>query len=136
MPNTTMKDKIAARATRWNSRSARAGTMLRSRPTIAPTKALTSTRSENWRQFWASPSRGKSCPSSVNGAGAPGPALPASVPGHVVVDDRLDAAAVLVREGAEAEAEAGGQAVHRVLLAGIRPGHDSLHLHLELAVGD
>src|SRR5262245_38617124 len=53
-----MNDRIAARATRWNSCSARAGRMLRSSPTIAPTNALTSTSNENWRQLLASPSLG------------------------------------------------------------------------------
>src|SRR5262245_29660921 len=51
-----MNDRMAALAARWNSRSARAGRTLRSRPTIEPTNALTSTRRANWRQFRARPS--------------------------------------------------------------------------------
>jgi hypothetical protein len=42
-----MKERIAARAAMWNSCSAMAGRILRSRPTIAPTKALTRTSKEN-----------------------------------------------------------------------------------------
>src|SRR6266571_34440 len=52
-----MNDRIAARAARWNSRSATAGRMLRSRPTIAPTKALTTTRRVNCARFGPNPSR-------------------------------------------------------------------------------
>ena len=46
-PNTTMNDKMAMRAAKWNSSAAMAGKMLRSIPTMAPTNALTSTNKEN-----------------------------------------------------------------------------------------
>src|SRR6187549_2543110 len=52
-----MKDRMAVRAARWNSLSASGERMLRSIPTIAPTKALTSTRSENWAKLARRPSR-------------------------------------------------------------------------------
>jgi hypothetical protein len=56
-PNTAMKDRIAAFAASWNSCSAMAGRMLRSSPTMAPTKALTSTSSANWPRFSRRPRR-------------------------------------------------------------------------------
>src|SRR5207244_11479935 len=52
-----MKDRIAVRAARWNSRSASGDRMLRSIPTIAPTKALTRTRRENCATLARRPSR-------------------------------------------------------------------------------
>src|SRR5438094_5505690 len=52
-----MKESTAARAARWKSCSAIAGKMLRSMPTIAPTKALTTTRRENCARFARSPRR-------------------------------------------------------------------------------
>src|SRR6266542_3603281 len=52
-----MKDRMAVRAARWNSLSASGERMLRSIPTIAPTKALTSTRRENWARLARRPSR-------------------------------------------------------------------------------
>src|SRR5262245_21089995 len=52
-----MNDRTALFAARWNSRSAIAGRMLRSRPAIAPTKPLTATRSANCATFSRSPSR-------------------------------------------------------------------------------
>src|SRR5581483_10750334 len=52
-----MKARMAVCATRWNSRSAIAGRMLRSIPTIAPTKALTSTSRPNCPRFARRPSR-------------------------------------------------------------------------------
>jgi hypothetical protein len=57
MPNATMNESTAAFAARWNSRSARAGTIVRSMPTRAPTKALTTTSSENCGRFSRRPSR-------------------------------------------------------------------------------
>src|SRR3972149_2088333 len=57
MPKTTMNDRIAARAARWNSSSAIAGKMLRSSPTMAPTKAFTTTSSENCARLARSPRR-------------------------------------------------------------------------------
>ena len=53
----TMKERIAVRTARRNSSSANAGEMLRSIPTIAPTKALTTTGSENWARFSRRPRR-------------------------------------------------------------------------------
>src|SRR5688500_2300427 len=56
MPNNMMKESRAVLAARWKSCSAMAGKMLRSRPTMAPTNALTSTSSENCAAFARSPS--------------------------------------------------------------------------------
>jgi hypothetical protein len=55
-PKVTMKERMAPRATSPNSSSAMRGRIVRSRPTIAPTKALTRTRSQNCFQFSRSPS--------------------------------------------------------------------------------
>ena len=46
-PKLTMNETIAVFDARPNSRSPMSGTTVRSRPTMAPTKALISTRSEN-----------------------------------------------------------------------------------------
>ena len=51
-----MKDKIAVLPARPKLSSAIAGKMLRSMPTIAPTKALTRTSRENCAQFSRMPS--------------------------------------------------------------------------------
>src|SRR6266850_2079471 len=55
-PKLTMKDRIAAFDAKPNSRSASSGKTARSRPTIPPTNALTTTSSENWRQLRPNPS--------------------------------------------------------------------------------
>ena len=52
-----MNDSMAVRAASWNSCSAIAGRMLRSRPTMAPTNALTTTSSANCPTFSRRPSR-------------------------------------------------------------------------------
>src|SRR5437773_45444 len=61
-----MNERIAVRAARWKSCSARGDRMLRSIPIIAPTKALTRTRSENCGRFARRPSR---TPAPGSGAG-------------------------------------------------------------------
>ena len=55
-PKVMMKEKIAVFRTSPNSCDPTSGTTVRSRPTMPPTKALTSTRSANCRQFSLSPS--------------------------------------------------------------------------------
>ena len=57
---------MAVRLTSPKSRSASSDRVERSRPTIAPTKALTSTSSANCRQLARSPSAG---PGTAAGAG-------------------------------------------------------------------
>src|ERR1051325_9103518 len=62
-----MNDRMAVRAARWNSLSASGDRMLRSIPTIAPTKALTSTRRENWARLARRPSRTVAVASDARG---------------------------------------------------------------------
>ena len=61
--------------------------------------------------------------------------LLAGLAGEVVEDDLLDAVPHVVGEGAEGHAEPGREAVHRVVLLGVRPGHDAVRHHLALAAG-
>src|SRR5574341_513410 len=56
-PKLTMKETMPVLEVRPNSRSPMRGTTVRSRPTMAPTKALISTRSENWPRFSCRPNR-------------------------------------------------------------------------------
>src|SRR5512134_1550852 len=56
-PNATRNERVIDFEARPNSASASSGTTVRSMPTIAPTKALMRTRSENCRQLAARPSR-------------------------------------------------------------------------------
>src|SRR6266545_6908845 len=56
-PKLTRKERTTVLETRPKSASAIRGTTVRSSPTIAPTKALTTTSSANWRQFAPRPSR-------------------------------------------------------------------------------
>ena len=56
-PKLTMNDVIAVFELRPNSCSPRSGSTVRSRPTIAPTKAFRKTRSPNCGRFSRSPSR-------------------------------------------------------------------------------
>ena len=62
MPNVAMKESAAVLEARPKSRSAMSGRTVRSRPTIAPTNAFTSTRSQNCRQFARRPNTGGSAP--------------------------------------------------------------------------
>src|SRR6266511_4564553 len=55
-PKVTMKESTALLLARPNSTCASRGSTVRSRPTIAPTNALTSTNSQNWRQLARRPS--------------------------------------------------------------------------------
>src|SRR6266849_1460780 len=64
-PKLTMKERMAAFDARPNSRSASNGSTARSSPTIPPTNALTTTSSENWRQFRLNP---RAKPASAGGA--------------------------------------------------------------------
>jgi hypothetical protein len=57
-PKLTMNEVIAVFEVRPNSCSPRSGSTVRSSPTIAPTKALSSTSRENWGRFSLRPSRG------------------------------------------------------------------------------
>src|SRR5215203_5176086 len=56
-PKVTMNEKMAVLKTSPNSSDPTSGTTVRSRPTIPPTKAFTSTSSENCPRFSLSPSR-------------------------------------------------------------------------------
>src|SRR5829696_4716755 len=56
-PKETMNEKIAVLRTSPNSSEPTSGTTVRSRPTIPPTKALTSTSMANCRQFSLRPRR-------------------------------------------------------------------------------
>lgn len=53
-----MNERTLAFAALWNSLSAIAGKMVLSIPTMAPTKAFTTTRRENGAQFARSPNAG------------------------------------------------------------------------------
>src|SRR5262249_1795238 len=64
-PKVTMNETIAVFDARPTSRWPISGTTARSSPTIAPTKALISTRSENWPRFALRPSR--RTPASADG---------------------------------------------------------------------
>src|SRR6266508_2214047 len=55
-PKVAMKESAALLLARPNSTCASRGSTVRSRPTIAPTNALTSTNSQNWRQLARRPS--------------------------------------------------------------------------------
>src|SRR2546422_2655699 len=57
MPKLTRKDRTTVFETSPKSAWAMSGTTVRSSPTIAPTKALTTTSSVNWRQLAPRPSR-------------------------------------------------------------------------------
>src|SRR3989475_6549977 len=57
MPKLTRKERTTVFETSPKSASAMSGTTVRSSPTIAPTKALTTTSSVNWRQLAPRPSR-------------------------------------------------------------------------------
>src|SRR3989442_10976921 len=57
MPKLTRKERTTVFDTSPKSASAMSGTTVRSSPTIAPTKALTTTSSVNWRQLAPRPSR-------------------------------------------------------------------------------
>src|SRR5437667_4420259 len=57
MPKLTRKERTTVFETSPRSAWAMSGTMVRSSPTIAPTKALTTTSSVNWPQFAPRPSR-------------------------------------------------------------------------------
>src|SRR2546427_687085 len=57
MPKLTRKERTTVFETSPKSAWAMSGTMLRSSPTMAPTKALTTTRRTNWRQLAPRPSR-------------------------------------------------------------------------------
>jgi hypothetical protein len=56
-PKVTMNEKMAVLSISPNSWAPMSGTTVRSRPTIPPTKALTSTRRANWPRFSRRPSR-------------------------------------------------------------------------------
>src|SRR3954471_244850 len=56
-PNATMKERTAALEATPNSSRPMIGSVERSRPTIAPTKALIATSSENCARFSRNPSR-------------------------------------------------------------------------------
>src|SRR5437868_5087637 len=55
-PKVAMKQSTAVLLARPNSARASKGSTVRSMPTIAPTNALTSTNSQNWRQLARRPS--------------------------------------------------------------------------------
>src|SRR5437879_1208977 len=57
MPKLTKKDRATVWETSPKSARAMSGTTVRSSPTMAPTKALTTTRRANWRQLAPRPSR-------------------------------------------------------------------------------
>src|SRR5207237_9345319 len=57
-PKATMKERIALFDERPKSAAAQSGSTARSRPTIAPTNALTTTSSENCCQFRPKPNAG------------------------------------------------------------------------------
>src|SRR3989442_12633262 len=57
MPKLTRKERTTVFETSPKSAWAMSGTPVRSSPTIAPTNALTTPSSENWRQFAPRPSR-------------------------------------------------------------------------------
>ena len=57
MPKLTKKDRTTVLETSPKSACAMSGTTVRSSPTMAPTKALTTTRRANWRQLAPRPSR-------------------------------------------------------------------------------
>src|SRR2546425_6871054 len=67
MPKLTRKERTTVFETSPKSAWAMSGTTVRSSPTIAPTKALTTTSSVNWRQLAPRPSRGGD---GVSGDGA------------------------------------------------------------------
>jgi hypothetical protein len=56
-PKETMNEKMAVVRTSTNSSEPTSGTTVRSKPTIPPTKALTSTRRANCPRFSRRPSR-------------------------------------------------------------------------------
>src|SRR5947208_4519458 len=56
MPKLTKKDRTTVWETSPKSARAMSGTTVRSSPTVAPTKALTTTRRANWRQLAPRPS--------------------------------------------------------------------------------
>ena len=57
-PKVAMNESAALLEASPNSRSASRGRTVRSSPTVAPTKALTSTSSQNWRQLVRRPRPG------------------------------------------------------------------------------
>src|SRR2546429_8343033 len=57
MPKLTKKDRTTVLETSPKSARAMSGTTVRSSPTMAPTKALTTTRRANWRQLAPRPRR-------------------------------------------------------------------------------
>src|SRR5204863_6528997 len=67
-PKLMMKERMTVREASPNSRSARRGTTTRSSPTIAPTKALTTTSSANCPALGASPSRISGASGALGGA--------------------------------------------------------------------
>src|SRR6516165_968232 len=95
-PKLTMKDMTMVVEAMWNSSAPISGTTVRSSPTMPPTKALTSTSSENCRQFSRSPRRSPCSTETVMvGLSTRGRVLPRLAPReHVTVD--LEAAGVLL----------------------------------------
>ena len=57
IPKVAMNERIAVFEARPKSSSAMSGRTVRSSPTVAPTKALTNTSSENWGRFSRKPRR-------------------------------------------------------------------------------
>jgi hypothetical protein len=65
MPNAAMNVSVAVKAVRWNVRTARSGSTVRSWPIIPPTSALTPTSSANCAKFSRRPKRTGCVPSGA-----------------------------------------------------------------------